>query len=114
LVLDDEVSGNKPRFRLEQPSQQRGGDREGWVGDNPVGTAGKAKVGCVGLDDDDRAAEALAQDGRSVRVSLYSDNSCSSIQQRTGEFAGAGADIDDEGARCDSCLSDEQFGPARR
>jgi hypothetical protein len=64
------------------------------------------------LDDDDPSAEATTECSSPSGVRLHGDNSRPGLEEWTGDCSGTGTDVDDECARGDPGLSDEQLGPA--
>jgi hypothetical protein len=64
------------------------------------------------LDDDDPSAEATTEGGGPSGVGLHGDNSRPDLEEWASNGAGTGTHVDDECARGDAGLSDEQLGPA--
>jgi hypothetical protein len=107
------VGGHQPGPGLEQPTQERCGQPEGRVGDHVVRLAGEPERAGIGLDHDDRVAESPAQVRGAARMGLDGDDAGAGLEQRPGERAPAGADVQDEVAGTDAGVSDEPVGPAR-
>ena len=103
--LDDHVgAGDRP---AEQAAQDRSRARERQVRDDCKRLFGKAPVEDVGFDDRDVASEPSPQPGREGRVPLDRDDTCAGLEQRPGEHARAGPDVDDEVIPRHSGLADE-------
>jgi len=106
------VRRDEAAARLQQATHQGRGDAERWIGDDVVWLTGQAQAAGVGLDDHDRATEALAEVLGSLGVGFDGDDPGTGGDQRKGECSMAGADIDDDGAPTDARLSDEPLRPA--
>ena len=112
VLGQDQVGGAQPAARLQQPAQEGGGDAEGRVGDDVVGLAGEPEVGRVGLHDDDGVAEPLPQLPGSARVDLDRHHPRAAATSGIGDGAGAGTDVEDDGAAGDVGVSDEALRPS--
>lgn len=106
------MGGQQSAPGLEETTEKGGGRAEGRVGHDLVGPAGQAKVAGIGLDDDHRGGEALAQLPGPPRVRLDGDDSGAGFHQRSGERAAARADVDDDGTRRDPGLGDQPLRPS--
>ena len=112
MLREDQAGGAQPAARLQQPAQERGGDAEGRVGDDVVRLAGEPEVGRVGLHHDDGVAEPLPQLPGPARVHLDRHHPRAATDERVGDGAGAGTDVEHDGAGGDVGVSDEALRPS--
>jgi hypothetical protein len=82
---------------LDKPSEQLAAHREGRIGDHVVGPPRKAKVAGVGLHHDDPLAELCAEHLGPAGVSFHGDDTGAGADERFGDRAGSGSDIQDKG-----------------
>ena len=112
VLGQDQVGGAQAASRLEQPAQERGGDAEGRVGDDVERLAGEPEVGRVGPHHDDGVAEPLPQLPGPARVDLDRHHPRAAAYERVGDGAGAGTDVEHDGAAGDVGVSDEALRPS--
>lgn len=92
----DEVGLHECR-RAQQPGADRLGQRPRWVGDDAERPTGQPDVGDVGAHHRHRRlGEPVAQATDALRVQLHRDHASAGIEERGGQRAVAGAQIDDE------------------
>lgn len=96
-AADDEVGAHELTTGCQQPAEQRRRHRERRIGDHSERTAREAKIGRVGLHDDNRrAGKPLAQRVGPLRVQLDRDDARPGRDERFGDRAGPRADVDHE------------------
>ncbi len=96
---------------MEEAPEQRGGDPERGVGDHVVRLSGQAEAPRIGLDDDDRVAEPLAEVPRPARVGFDRNDPRSRSEEWRGDRTPAGADVQDDGSGGEVGFSDEPRRP---
>lgn len=110
MLGEHEASGDEPTAGLQQAPEQCGGDGERWVGDDVERAAGQAQVRGVCFHHDDGWSELGAQVLGPGMVGLHSDDPGAGADQRPGDGAEAGPDVEDEGASREIGVSDEAVG----
>jgi hypothetical protein len=113
LLLDDEVRAEEAAVRLQETSEQRRRHPERGVRHHVERSTGQAQVGGVGLDQDHRVAEAAPQVTGAFGVGLDGDDPHARIEERGGDDAAAGADVEHEIARAKVGTGDEPGRPLR-
>ena len=83
---------------------------EGRVRDNVIRPARQSEIDRIRLHHHDAAIEALTQALRASRMRLDCDDPRAHVEERTGDRARAGADVEDDRAASEPRVSDE---PAR-
>ena len=111
LVLHHEVRSAQAAPRLEQAAEQRGRDPERRVPDDGVGPARQAEVGGIRLHDGHGRAEPISQDPRSTRVHLDRDHPSADVDERCGDRAEPGADVEHQVAASYRGEDDETLSP---
>jgi hypothetical protein len=97
--LHDQVGGQTGGSGVvEGAPQQRGGDVEGHIPEDPMRLVRKRHPQCVALDNGDKqeAGEAPAQAFREPGVELDREDAAGRLGERRGQPAGARADLDHE------------------
>lgn len=92
---------------VEQPTDDGGRDAIRRVGDHVEWSAGQPEIGDVGSDDGDALTESRFELVGATWMELEGDHPRSRGEQRLGDRSGTGADVEDECARRESCISDE-------
>ena len=98
LPLDDEIGAHQPAGRVvEEPVQDRRSAVERRVGEHAVRRGGKRKLADVARVDGDGVGvgEAPGQAGGEHGVDLDRAHARPAVEERGGEGAGAGAELDD-------------------
>jgi hypothetical protein len=103
---------------MEQPVEECGRDGERWVRDDMERPARQPQRGRIGACKDEPPAgdvrrEPLAERVAPTVVELDGDDACADGEQRRGDGAVAGADVEDEGSGREPRVSDELLGPPR-
>lgn len=106
-VGQDEVRGLQPASSVEETAQHGVRDRVRRVGDDVEGTPRQAEVGGVGPDDRDAPTEALLEVAGASVVQFDGQDAMPIHDQRSGDCAGAGADVENERGVGQRCVSDE-------
>ncbi len=97
MPRDNEIGANQSASRCDEPSQDGGSDGKWWVCDHPERPLGQAEVDCVGHDHGDRAPdEGLLRVAARLSVELHCNDLGTAFEERPGERAIAGADIEYE------------------
>jgi hypothetical protein len=109
----DEIGANQTGPRCDEPSQDGSNDGKWWVCDHSERPLGQAEIDCIGHDHGDRATgEGSPQVGCSLRVELNCNNLGTAFEERPGERAIAGADIEYEITRSNSGICNDLCSPA--
>jgi hypothetical protein len=110
-MLQDQPRRQQSTPRLEQAAQQRRRDVERRVRDDVIRPPRQSELGGIGLHDDDASVESLAEALRAAGMGLHRDDSRARIEERGGDCAGAGADVEDGGTGGETRVSDEPSRP---
>jgi hypothetical protein len=111
--LQDQSRRDQPTTPLQQAANQGGGDIERRVGHDVIRPPRQPQIGGVGLDDDNRAAEAFSKVAGPLRVGLDCDHASAGGEQRGGQRAAARTDVEDVITAGNAGVSDEPGRPSR-
>lgn len=97
---------------LEEPSEQRTGDRVGRIGHDSIGASRETQVGGVGFHDNDLVGREPPPERRRPFVMQLDGDDAGAGSDQSGRYrAGPGPDVDDELAGAHACFSDEPISP---
>lgn len=109
----DEVGLHQAALCRQQPADQCCGDRERWVGDDPVRTSREPQVSCIGHHDGHRRGlEAIPEESGASAVQLKGDDTYAGLHQGCSQRTESGTDIEHEIAGCESGVLYEERRPA--
>jgi hypothetical protein len=110
LPLHDEIGADQAPFRVvEEPVQDRRGPTKGRIRHDPVGRAGQGNITNVGVQHDDvrGGGEPSGQPVCQRLVELDGEDRRRSLGQRRGQYASAGAEVDDTVVALHAGVGDE-------